>query len=582
MSRIISIGKQDFVSLRKNHYFYIDKTDLICKWWESKDEITLITRPRRFGKTLNMSMLNCFFSNQFTGREDLFKGLAVWKKEKYRKMQGTYPVIFLSFAAIKGSNYEDARDGIIMAINEAYSEHRYLLESNELTDGERKCFEELDYYAKNPGIKKQVANDTICNAVKNLANCLSRYYKKKVIILLDEYDTPMQEAYLYGYWKEFTAFIRSLFNATFKTNPYLERAMMTGITRVSKESVFSDLNNLVVVTTTSNQYETAFGFTEEEVFNSLDEQGLSDKKDIVKTWYDGFTFGDKKDIYNPWSIINLLKFKTFKTYWADSSSNGLINSLVKTGSSYIKTMMEMLLKGETIAVPIDEQIVFSELDYSEDAVWSLMLASGYLKVVSSEELNLIRESDNEYELALTNREILFMFRKMILRWFSPAKHETNEFIRALISGDIESMNEYMNDVALNTFSSFDSGKHNSERKAPENFFHGFVLGLMVDQSENYIITSNRESGYGRYDIMLEPIDKTNEKYPGIVIEFKVINPRKENTLEETVEAALKQIEEKNYDAELIGRGVNPSNIHHYGFAFKGKEVLIDGTRKDAS
>ena len=247
MQKVISIGKQNFVSLRENDCFYIDKTDLICKWWESKDEITLITRPRRFGKTLNMSMLNCFFSNQFTGREDLFKGLVVWKKEKYRKMQGTYPVIFLNFSAIKGSNYEDARDGIIMAINEAYSEHRYLLESNELTDGERKCFEELDYYAKNPGIKKQVANDTICNAVKNLANCLSRYYKKKVIILLDEYDTPMQEAYLYGYWKEFTAFIRSLFNATFKTNPYLERAMMTGITRVSKESVFSDLNNLKVV-----------------------------------------------------------------------------------------------------------------------------------------------------------------------------------------------------------------------------------------------------------------------------------------------------------------------------------------------
>ena len=239
-------------------------------------------------------------------------------------------------------------------------------------------------------------------------------------------------------------------------------------------------------------------------------------------------------------------------------------------------MMETLLKGETIGVPIDEQIVFSQLDYSEDAVWSLMLASGYLKVISSEELNLTRESENEYELGLTNREILFMFRKMILRWFSPAKMETNGFVMALIGGDIESMNEYMNDVALNTFSLFDSGKHNSERKAPENFFHGFVLGLIVDQTENYIITSNRESGYGRYDIMLEPIDKTNEKYPGIVIEFKVINPRKESSLEETVAAALKQIEDKNYDAEIIKRGVKEENIHHYGFAFRGKEVLIDG------
>ena len=312
------------------------------------------------------------------------------------------------------------------------------------------------------------------------------------------------------------------------------------------------------------------------MFNSFDEQGLSDKKDIVKTWYDGFTFGDKKDIYNPWSIINFLKFKSLKTYWADSSSNGLINSLVKTGSSYIKIMMETLLKGETIDVPIDEQIVFSELDYSEDAVWSLMLASGYIKVISSDELTGDRRKAVVYKLALTNFEIQLMFENMILRWFSPAKMETNEFIRALINGDIESMNDYMNDVALKTFSSFDSGKHTSEKKAPENFFHGFVLGLMVDQTENYIITSNRESGYGRYDIMLEPIDKTNEKYPGIVIEFKVINPRKENTLEETVASALEQIEEKNYDAELIKRGVKEENIHHYGFAFKGKEVLIDG------
>ena len=409
-----------------------------------------------------------------------------------------------------------------------------------------------------------------------LSSILKEYYGKKVIILIDEYDVPLDKAFQHGYYKEMVALIRGLFGKVLKTNEYLQFAVLTGCLRVSKESIFSDLNNLVVVTTTSNQYETAFGFTEEEVFNSLDEQGLSDKKDIVKTWYDGFTFGDKKDIYNPWSIINFLKFKSLKTYWADSSSNGLINSLVQKGSPYIKTMIENLISGEKINVIVDEQIVFSELDYSEDAVWSLMLASGYLKVVSSEELNLIRESDNEYELALTNREILFMFRKMILRWFSPAKHETNEFIRALISGDIESMNEYMNDVALNTFSSFDSGKHNSERKAPENFFHGFVLGLMVDQTENYIITSNRESGYGRYDIMLEPIDKTNEKYPGIVIEFKVINPRKENTLEETVAAALKQIEDKNYDAELIKRGVKEENIHHYGFAFRGKEVLIDG------
>ena len=598
MARTVSIGTQDFEKMIQRNCFYVDKTGFIKEWWESEDEVTLITRPRRFGKTLNMSMLNCFFSNKYADRGELFEKLEIWKDGKYREIQGTYPVIFLSFASIKSNNFTDTKNDIVAVINSAFRSHSYLLDSDVLSDAEKEIFESFDRYANNISVDKEIANETVYRALNNLSLFLSRYYGKKVIILLDEYDTPMQEAYVNGYWEELVAFTRSLFNSTFKTNPYLERAIMTGITTaeysavrkfakqtsngsakaetMSKESIFSDLNNLEVVTTLTPKYETAFGFTEEEVFKALDEQGLSDKKNDVKIWYDGFRFGSKNDIYNPWSIINCLDKKKIALYWAESSSNGLINSLVQKGSSNIKMMVEELINGSTINVPIDEQIVFSELDYSEDAVWSLMLASGYLKVVSSEELNLIRESDNEYELALTNREILFMFKKMILRWFSPAKSETNEFIKALISGDIESMNEYMNDVALRTFSSFDTGKHTSEKKAPENFFHGFVLGLMVDQSENYIITSNRESGFGRYDIMLEPKDKQTQKYPGIAIEFKVINPRKENSLEETVEAALKQIEEKNYDAELINRGVKEENIHHYGFAFKSKEVLIDG------
>ena len=452
--------------------------------------------------------------------------------------------------------------------------------------------EKLHYKSIRVGMDDETAQE----ALNNLSNYLSRYYGKKVIILLDEYDTPMQEAYVNGYWEKLVGFTRSLFNATFKTNPYLERAIMTGITTaeysavrkfamqtsngsakaetMSKESIFSDLNNLEIVTTLSTKYETSFGFTE-EVFNALDEQGLPDEKSDVKKWYDGFIFGKQKDIYNPWSIINFLDKKEYNTYWADSSSNGLINNLVKKGSPCIKMMMETLLKEETIDVQINEQIVFSELDYSEDAVWSLMLASGYLKVVAAEPLVGNRRKARKYTLALTNLEIRFMFEDMILRWFSHAKMETNEFIRALINGDIESMNAYMNKVTLKTISYFDTGNIPSDEE-PERFFHGFVLGLMVDQTENYIINSNRESGFGRYDIMLEPIEKTNDKYPGIVIEFKVINPRKENSLEETVEAALKQIDEKNYDAELIKRGVKEENIQHYGFAFRGKEVLIDG------
>ena len=581
MAKVISIGNQSFESMRERDNFYVDKTSFIKEWWENEDIVTLITRPRRFGKTLNMNMLECFFSNQYKDRGDLFEGLDIWKEEKYRKLQGTYPVIFLSFAGIKGNTFEMSKKQIGDKIVELYESNRFLLKSECISDTEKKRY---------ISFLERPMDEDVSYKLNEMSNYLSRYYGKKVIILLDEYDTPMQEAYVSGYWKELVAFTRSLFNATFKTNPYLERAIMTGITRIEysayakfakqtsngsalAETIFSDLNNLVVVTTTSNQYETAFGFTEEEVFNALDEQGLSEKKQEVKSWYDGFTFGDSRDIYNPWSIINYLKYKKFTTYWADSSSNGLINNLIQKGSPYIKTMLETLIRGEKINVIIDEQIVFSELDYSEDAVWSLMLASGYLKVISSEELNLIRESDNEYELAITNREILFMFRKMILRWFTPAKRETNEFIKALINGDVESMNAYMNKVTLKTISYFDSGNSPSDEE-PERFFHGLVLGLMVDQTENYIITSNRESGYGRYDIMLEPIDKSNENLPCIVIEFKVINHKKEKTLEETVEAALKQIEDKGYDAELVKRGVKKENIHHYGFAFKGKNVLI--------
>ena len=311
----------------------------------------------------------------------------------------------------------------------------------------------------------------------------------------------------------------------------------------------------------------------QEVFLALDKYELSEKKQSVKEWYDGFTFGNKNDIYNPWSILNFIKARKFGSYWADSSSNGLVNKLVKTGSPNLKKTMEILIEGGVIEKRIDEQIVYNQLEKRENAVWSLLLASGYLRVEAFRTEG--RLNKKIYSLKLTNYEVEQMFGTMIERWFGGADVPYNEFISAMISGDLESMNEYMNRVTRGVISYFDTGKTPSDEE-PERFYHGLVLGLMVDQVDNYILNSNRESGYGRYDIMLEPIDKTNEKYPGIVIEFKVINPRKENTLEETVASALEQIEEKNYDAELIKRGVKEENIHHYGFAFKGKEVLIDG------
>ena len=560
MRKTISIGKQSFSSLRENNYFFVDKSHFIKEWWEKGDDITLITRPRRFGKTLNMSMLECFFSNKYVNRADLFEGLSIWQDEEYRKLQGTYPVIFLSFAAVKAGNLEDAKTQIKQEIARLYRENRNLMKEDIFGEDEREL-----YYRTTVKMDDVTAQDSL----RNLSEWMERYYGKKVIILLDEYDTPMQEAYVQGYWDQFTSFVRSLFNASFKTNPYLERAIMTGITRVSKESIFSDLNNLRVVTTTSNLYADCFGFTEEEVFAALDEYGMGDKKDEVKQWYDGFTFGEHGDIYNPWSITNYLDERRLYPYWASTSSNGLVSRLIRTASADVKEKMEDLLRGQAITVNFDEQIVYNQLDDNEEAIWSLLLASGYLKVQNIDYRGITLEP--WYTLDITNIETLSMFMTMFRGWFKNKDANYNDFVKALLRGSLKEMNIYMNDVVLATFSSFDTGKKPSEKSQPERFYHGFVLGLLVELRDRYQIRSNRESGYGRYDVMLTPVTEADD---AIVIEFKVHEPDEEETLKDTVRGALEQIAEKNYDAGLLAQGIPADRIRHYGFAFEGKKVLI--------
>jgi hypothetical protein len=564
MKRAIGTGIQDFESLRMNNRFYVDKTDFIREWWDGGDAVTLITRPRRFGKTLNMSMLNCFFSNKYANRSELFEDLKVWDAPTMREQQGKWPVIFLSFAYIKQTTWENTKKSLNQLIADVYDRYRLMMQEAIFSDADR------DFWGK---VNADMPDYMAAISLKKLCDWLYAYYGKKVLIFLDEYDAPLQEAYIHGFWDELTSYVRALFNSTFKTNPSLERGIMTGITRVGKESIFSDLNNLDVVTTTSEKYAVAFGFTEEEVFDALDQQGFGEaQKQDVKDWYDGFTFGSVTDIYNPWSVTNYLDKGIFDTYWANTSGNGLISKLLRTGRPEIKSQFEILLGGGEVKVQVDEQIIFNQLDTNMNAVWSLLLATGYLKVVRFvSKLEAVKTKTRPlYTLRLTNLEVQLMFEQMVRDWFSEGDGLSG-FAKCMLQGDVRGMDRALNDIMLTSMSSFDGGKTPSSRM-PENFYHGLVLGLLAESSRDYIVTSNRESGYGRYDVVMEPRDI---RQAAAILEFKVFDPLDEESgLEDTARNALKQIEEKHYEAGLLARGIQSENIRKYGFAFKGKECLI--------
>ena len=565
LSAQVVIGYQDFEDFTCGQQFYVDKTHFITEWIREGTKITLITRPRRFGKTTLLSTVRMFFDPKYADHPEYFSKLRVWQDERSRSMFGSIPVISTSFGGCKGIDYKQSIRGMMGQLGTMYGHHEYLLDSPRLTGKDKELFEKTRW-----GL---VYHETcyIEDAIRNLCKLLYKHFGVNPIVLIDEYDTPLIEAYTDGYWDEMITTCRQLFHNTLKENDYLGRAIITGVTKVSKNSLFSDLNNLLVATVTDDIYTDCCGFTEQEVMDALKCQNIDDMKK-VKEMYDGFIIGHQKDIYNPWSILNYLDSQQYTTYWANTSANSLVAKLVREGNRNIKSKFEKLLCGECIWSEIDEQIVYDQLNGNEQAVWSLLLASGYLKVLSYEKYKDIPEgTEPKYQLALTNLEVKLMFHRMIHDWFAMARPDYNDFIKAMFAGDVDAMNEYMNRVALQTFSYFDTGDRASGAE-PERFYHGFVLGLLVDLQDRYYLKSNRESGFGRYDVMLEP--KNPGKDNAVILEFKVRSTRKEKSLEETAQSAITQIRERKYSEELKMKGITVNQIKEYGFAFEGKTVLI--------
>ena len=559
MARVISIGAQSFQEMRMQDAFLVDKTAFIREWWKTLDTVTLICRPRRFGKTLTLSMVECFFSTKHAGRgEELFAGLEIWDGASPCELQGSVPTVMLSFADCKGKAYATLERSLCDELARAWRTHADEIDSSDLGQYERELLH---------GTRTSVDPAQAAGSLKRLCELLTRSTGQKVLVLIDEYDTPMQEAWIAGCWNQMADFVRRLFNSTLKTNPYLRRALITGITRITQESIFSDLNNVEVVTTTSDAYATAFGFTEDEVFAAMDEFGLNEREE-VRRWYDGFSFGNHEHIYNPWSATSYLKKHLFKAYWANTSGNALVSSLVRVGGEELKADFEALLSGNSVRKVIDEQIVFQNLDDDDDAVWSLLLASGYVR---ADDARLV-DGATHCTLSLTNHEVRVTFDKLVRRWFQTAKRQYGAFVNALLAGDARGMTRFLNDVALRTFSFFDSGTQPSGHVEPERFWHGFVLGLLVELRDTHQVLSNRESGWGRYDTIIVPRDTTRV---ATVLEFKVLDHEDdERTLADTVASALAQIEAKDYDAELSDRGFDRDRIRHFGIAFEVKRALV--------
>ena len=549
----IGIGESDFKILRIKKDYYIDKTKYIKDIIDNRSKVLLITRPRRFGKTLNMSMLRYYFDCTKKDSKELFKGLKIMEQEeKYTSKLGYYPCIYLTLKDAGLQSYELMIMQLRTLLMDIYYENRYLLEEAEMAPGERNTFNKI--------LLAEANEIEIINGIKMLSKIMSTYYNKPVMLFLDEYDVPLQNAYVEGYCEEGIKFFKTFYGVTFKDNPYLEKTILTGVSRVAKESIFSGANNFHVYTVLDDEFSDDFGITEKEMDKIIDDFEIQDQKEEIKKWYDGYTIGNTEGIYNPWSILNYLTDKKLIPYWVNTSSNDLIKLILKN-SATVKEKIEQLLRDEEIEVPINLETVIVGIEKNEENIWGLLLGTGYLKVTEVVDL-----ATGIYKVKIPNYEIKFLFQNIIREWFNDKVigNNLNTILKDLVTLNLEEFEEKFKQLVIEMFSFMDVGKNTAE-----NFYHAFVLGMLVGLKDSYYVKSNRESGFGRYDIMLEPKDKNENSF---VMEFKVYKEEKEKTIEDTIENAKKQIEERRYEDDLEERGY--TNITKMVFAFKGKEVKM--------
>ena len=548
----IGIGVSDFKALRLRRNYYIDKTEFIKHIIDNQSSVVLITRPRRFGKTLNMSTLRYYFDNQIKDAKELFQNLKIMQMgEKYTSQMSSYPCIYMTLKDVNDSSYENMILNLKTEAMEIYQQHRYLLESDKIFDEEKEKIKEI-LFAREDEV-------TLRTCVKELTKYLYRVYEKPVMLFLDEYDVPLQSAYVEGYYDQAIKFFKTFYGTTFKDNQYLEKTVITGVSRVAKESIFSGANNFKVYTVLDSEFATDFGITEQEINKIIQDFNIEDEKEEIKKWYDGYKIGEQEGIYNPWSIINYLADKKLQPYWVNTSSNDLIKMILKN-STTVKEKIERLLKDEIIEVTINQETIMVGIEENEENIWGLLVGTGYLKVIES-------DSEGTCKVQIPNYEIKNLFQSIVKDWFrnKVIGNDLNTILKDLVTLKLEDFEEKFEKLVIEMFSFMDVGENTAE-----NFYHAFVLGMLVGLKDTYYVNSNRESGLGRYDIMLEPKDKNQNSF---IMEFKVHKPEKESNIEETIANAKRQIEERKYEQSLQERGF--TNIKKMVFAFKGKDVKMD-------